>query len=293
MDSILNGLGWIGNATLPIFVFLTMFNVGITRKLDDFLQYTSEWRFFLRMLVVNFVVSPLLMWGLLQLFSLPLSLEIGLTIFSMAAGAPFVIKLTQFSEHDIALGATLLVVLVLGTSVVVPIVLPMVLSGIEINGIQIFLTLVRQLILPIVLGLILNRFFSNFIETIQPWVGKLSNITLWVVVVGILAGELDGLIELMGEGAILASVIYILVITGLGFFLAGKNDKDHQQDLGALGSGQRNTAACMIIAAQNFSHLPEVLLIITVANTLGILMLVGIAKYLSQDNEMIVENSEK
>lgn len=291
MESVLNVFGWIGNATLPIFVFLTMFNVGITRTLDDFLQYTSEWRFFLRMLVVNFVVSPILMWVMLQIFSLPQSLEIGLIIFSMAAGAPFVIKLTQFSEHDIALGATLLVVLVLGTSVVVPVALPMVLSGVEINGLQIFLTLVRQLVLPIVLGLILNRFFSGFIETIQPWVGKLSNITLWVVVVGVLVGELDGLIEILGEGAILASVLYILTITVLGYFLAGKQDQDHQQDLGALGSGQRNTAACMIIAANNFGHIPEVLLIITVANTLGIIMLVGIAKYLSRDNESSVENA--
>ncbi len=290
MDSVLNVFGWIGNTMLPIFVFLTMFNVGITRTLDDFLHYTSEWRFFLRMLVVNFVVSPVLMWVILQLFSLSLPLEIGLIIFSMAAGAPFVIKLTQFSEHDIALGATLLVVLVLGTSIVVPLGLPLVLSGIEINGIQIFLTLVRQLILPIVLGLILNRVFSSFIETIQPWVGKLSNITLWIVVVGVLVGELDGLIEILGEGAIFASVVYILLITVLGFFLAGKNDKDHQQDLGALGSGQRNTAACMIIAAQNFGHIPEVLLIITVANTLGIILLVGIAKYLSQDNKTTFEN---
>ena len=87
--------------------------------------------------------------AILQIFSLSPPLEIGLIIFSMAAGAPFVIKLTQFSEHDIALGATLLIVLVLGTSVFVPVALPMVLSGIEIDGVQIFLTLVRQMVLPI------------------------------------------------------------------------------------------------------------------------------------------------
>lgn len=167
----------------------------------------------------------------------------------------------------------------------------MVLSGIEIDGVQIFLTLVRQMVLPIFLALILNRFFKNLIDTIQPWVGKLSNITLWVVVVGVLVGELDGLIQILGEGAILASVVFILTITVLGYFLAEKNDQDHQQDLGALGSGQRNTAACMIIASQNFGDIPDVLLIITVANTLGIIMLIGIAKYLSQDNESEIVNN--
>lgn len=65
MESILDVFGWFGNAVLPLFVFLTMFNVGITRKMEDFLQYTLEWRFFLRLLIVNFIVSPLLMWAIL------------------------------------------------------------------------------------------------------------------------------------------------------------------------------------------------------------------------------------
>lgn len=292
MASVLNLFGTIGNVTLPIFVFLTMLNVGLTRTLNDFLLYMTEWRFFLRMLVVNFIVAPMVMWLLLQLFSLAQPLEIGLIIFSMVAGAPFVIKLTQFSDHDIALDATLLVVLVLGTSVFVPIALPLVLSEIQIDGLQLFLTLARQLVLPIVLGLLLHRFFTEFVEMIQPWVGKLSNITLWVVVVGILVGEFNGLLAILGQGAVLASILFILTVTVLGYYLAGKNNQEHQQDLGALGTGQKNTAAGLIIASTNFAHLPEVLLIITVANILGIVLLVLIAKYLSTDHASVILNNE-
>lgn len=284
MSDILNIIGSIGNFVLPIFVFLTMFNVGLTQTLDDFSQHLDEWKFYLRMLLVNFVVSPLVMWLLLQLFSVSRPLEIGLIIFSMAAGAPFLIKLTQYSEHDIALGATLMVVLVLATSIFVPIALPILLPGISINAWQILISLVQQLILPIIIGILLNRFATNLVKTIQPWVAKLSNITLWIVIIGILVGELEGLIQIIGQGAILVSVIFILAVTVLGYFIAGKSDKDHLQDLGALGTGQRNTAACMIIASSNFAEIPEVLLIITVANTLGIIMLIYIAKYLSKDN---------
>lgn len=285
MSEILNVIGLVGNSVLPIFVFLTMFNVGLTQTMEDFSQHFFEWRFYLRMLFVNFLISPLVMWLLLQVVSLSRPLEIGLIIFSMAAGAPFVIKLTQYSEHDVALGATLMVVLVLFTSAFIPVALPLILPGIDIDGWGIFISLVRQLVLPIFLGMVLKRFAARFVEKIQPWIGKLSNITLWVVVVGILVGELEGLLEILGQGAILASVLFILVLCVLGYFIAGKSDKDHLQDLGALGSGQRNTAACMIIASSNFSDIPEILLIITIANTLGIIMLVYIAKYLSKDND--------
>lgn len=290
MDSILNFMGQVGTAILPIFVFLTMFNVGINRKVGDFTEYVDEWPFFLRMILINLVAAPIVMWLLLQVVTLSQPLEVGLLIFSMVAGAPFVIKLTQYSEHDLVLGATLLVVLIFGTSVVMPLISSIILPEIEINAWQLSTTLIRQLILPIIIGLVFHHFIPKLTILIRPWVAKLSNITLWVVVVGILLGELRGIIEIMGEGAILLSIVFILIVTVLGYFSGGHNEKDHLQDIGALGTGQRNTAAGMIIATTNFSDTPEILLIITIANTLGIIMLVMIAKFLSKDNQEEIMN---
>lgn len=162
MNDILNLFGWVGNFLLPIFVFLTMFNVGLTQTLNDFFKYLPEWKFYLRMLLVNFILAPAVMWLLLQVFSLSKPLEIGLIIFSMAAGAPFVIKLTQFSDNDIALGATLLVILVFATSAFVPIALPLVLPTVSIDAGQIFTTLVRQLIFPHIFRAYSSTIFQKF-----------------------------------------------------------------------------------------------------------------------------------
>jgi BASS family bile acid:Na+ symporter len=65
-------------------------------------------------------------------------------------------------------------------------------------------------------------------------------------------------------------------------------EEDHLQDVGGLGTAQRNTAACMIIATQNFSD-PNVLVIITLASTLGIVMLLFIATAISRDNKVSTE----
>ena len=111
--------------------------------MEDFSEYITDWQFFGRMLLANFILSPLVMWGLLQFFSLSQPLEVGLIIFSMAAGAPFLIKLTQFSQHDVALGATLMMVLVIGTSLFVPFALPILLPGISVDSWTIFTTLVQ------------------------------------------------------------------------------------------------------------------------------------------------------
>jgi predicted Na+-dependent transporter len=96
----------IAGIVLPVFVFLTMLNVGLTQKLTDIVKYLKDRKFSLRMLVANFILAPLLMWCMLQLFPLDPYLRAGLTIFSICAGAPFLIKLTQLSEHDMAHGAS-------------------------------------------------------------------------------------------------------------------------------------------------------------------------------------------
>lgn len=276
----------ISGIVLPVFVFLTMFNVGLTQKLSDIVKYIKDKKFGIRMLVANFILSPLLMWGMLHFFPIDPYLRVGLAIFSICAGAPFLIKLTQLSEHDLALGASTMITLVLATVVIVPLLLPLIVPQIEINGGMIAWTLVKQLIFPIVLGWLLVKLLPNIAKSVQPWVAKIGNWSLYVILITTLVGYFPDLKNIVGQGAILIGVAFILGAFGIGYLLGGRNDKDHLQDVGALGTAQRNTAASMIIAAQNFSDHPEVLVIITIANTLGIAILLGIAKFLSKDNNV-------
>ena len=275
----------IAGIVLPFFVFLTMFNVGLTQQLRDIVTYLKDKQFGIRMLVANFILAPLLMWGMLQLFPIDPFLRLGLAIFSICAGAPFLIKLTHQSEHDLALGASTMITLVLATVVIVPLLLPLIIPQIGINGGLIAWTLIKQLILPILLGLLLAKVLPGFVKRIQPWVAKIGNGTLYVMIIATLVGYFPALKEVMGQGAILIGVVFVLGAFGIGYLLGGRNDKDHLQDVGALATAQKNTAAGMLIAAQNFSDHPEVLVTITIANTLGIVLLLVLAKILSKDNK--------
>ena len=275
----------ISGIILPVFVFLTMFNVGLTQKLHDIVKYLKDKKFGIRMLVANFILAPLLMWAMLQVFPIDTYLRLGLAIFSICAGAPFLIKLTHQSEHDLALGASTMITLVLATVVIVPLLLPRIIPQIDINGGLIAWTLLKQLILPIILGLLLAKLLPGFVKLIQPWVAKIGNWALYAMIIAILIGYFPDLKKVLGQGAILIGVAFVLGAFGIGYWLGGRNDKDHLQDVGALATAQKNTAAGMIIAAQNFGDHPEVLVTITIANTLGIVLLLVLAKILSKDNK--------
>lgn len=283
----------ISKISLPVFVFLTMFNLGLTQKLSDIVEYLKDRGFGLRMLIANFILAPLLMWVMLRIFHIEPFLSVGFIIFSMCAGSPFLIKLTQLSKHDLALGASTMISLVLGTIIIVPLLLPLVIQQIDINGLLIAWTLVKQLIFPIVLGLILAKLLPGFGASIQPWVTRIGNWTLYILLVAILVGYNPEVKKILGQGAIFVGILFILGTFGLGYLLGGRSDKDHLQDIGALGTAQRNTAASLIIAAQNFSEHPQVLVIITIVNTLGIAILLGMAKILSKDNKIKIMGPDR
>jgi BASS family bile acid:Na+ symporter len=269
--------------TVPVFVIFTMLNVGLTQKLSVIIAHLKNFPFVLRMLIANFIVAPLLMVIALKLTSFDPALEAGLLVFSLCAGAPFLIKLTEAADQNVALGAAVMMLLMVGTVIYLPIVLPLFLSGVTVDAWDVAKSLLLQMILPIAVGMLTVQFLPVFTKRVQPWIGWVGNITLYIVIAATLIGYLPNMLEIFGTGAILVGLAFVAAAFGIGR-LAGKG-QDHLEDVGELGTAQRNTAAGLIIAAQNFRD-PNVLVMLTLANTLGIVMLLLIARALSRDNKV-------
>ena len=172
--------------TVPIFVISTMLNVGLTQRPSKILEYLREWPFVLKMLLANFVLVPSVTILLLRLTTFDPGLSAGLLIFGLCAGAPFLIKLTQTAQHDMALGAATMMLLMVVTVIFVPVVLPLVLTGVSVDAWSIARSLLLQLLLPIGIGMVVAEVLPDFTKAVQPWVGKLANIALYVVLVATL-----------------------------------------------------------------------------------------------------------
>jgi BASS family bile acid:Na+ symporter len=269
----------------PVFVISTMLNVGLTQKPSAIAGHLKNWPFVIKMLLANFIFAPLLMIVALYFVPFDPALKAGLLIFSLGAGAPLLIKLTQTAEHDVALGAAVMMLLTVGTVIFMPIVLPMVLTGVSIDAFTVAKSLLLQLLLPIGVGMLAAQFMPGLVKKLQPWVARLGNIALYALIVVTLVGYYPNLLEIIGKGAFLVGLAFVGAAFGLGY-LAGAG-KDHLEDIGGLGTAQRNTAAGVIIALENFSD-PNVLVMLTLANMLGIVLLLFIAKVLSRDNRITV-----
>jgi bile acid:Na+ symporter, BASS family len=267
----------------PVFVICTMLNVGFTQKPSAIAAHLKNWPFVLKMLAANFIFAPLVMIGTLYLVPFDPALKAGLMIFCLGAGAPFLIKLTQTAEHDLALGAAVMMMLMIVTVIYVPLVLPLVLSGVSVNALAIARALLLQMLLPIGVGMLAAQLLPGLSKKLQPLVGGVGNIAMYAMVVATLVGYFPNLLQIIGTGAFLVGLLFVAAAFGFGY-LAGFG-KDHLEDVGGLGTAQRNTAAGVIIAIQNFSD-PNVFVMLTLANILGIVMLLILARFLSRDNQV-------
>jgi bile acid:Na+ symporter, BASS family len=270
------------------FVLATMLNLGFTQRPGAILEHLRNRAFVLKMLLVNFVLAPLVMILLLRVVPLDPALRAGLLVFSLCAGAPFLIKLTQVAEHHVALGAAVMFLLMAVTVPYVPLVLPRVLTGVSVDAWAIVRTLLVQLVLPTAVGMAVARWVPGLARTLQPWAARISGVTLYAVIAATMIGYFPNMLEVVGTGAILLLLVFTAVAIGAGYW-AGSG-RDHYEDVGALGTAQRNTAAGLIIATQNFGD-PNVLVMLTLANTIGIVLLMFVARRLRVDNVAITTAS--
>src|SRR5262249_42643175 len=89
---------------------------------------------------------------------------------------------------------------------------------------------------------------------------------------GLNVGKVLGLI---GSGALLATLLLLLVAVGGGYLLGGPG-ADTRKVL-ALGTGQRNMAAGFAIATSNFAPQPDVPVFLAAAGLVGMVVVMPIA----------------
>lgn len=271
----------LGSWGVTVFVVTSMLNVGLTQRPTRLFQHLSNTAFLGRMLLLNLIVVPALMIAATDLVDIETEYAAGLLLFSLSAGAPFLIKLTSISASELALGASVLLVLMVATVITLPITLPLVLEGVEVDAFEIAQALLLKMFLPLAIGMALLQLVEPLVAAVQPWVARISNIALYVLIAAIIIGYLPSMKDADLWQAIGVGAVVLVLALFLGWTMG--DGHDHLQDVGGLSTAQRGTSAAMIVAQGNFED-PAVLVVITLLNTFGVVMLIVAAKSMSKEN---------
>lgn len=260
-----------------LFVVTSMLAMGLSLTVPQIVQPLKNARLVLLALLASFVLVPLLAYLITAIIPLEQPLRIGLIVLATAAGAPFLPKLVIGAKGNVAFGVGLMVLLMVVTIGYMPIMLPLLLPGVEVNPWDIAKSLIVLMLVPLAIGLLMKSHSPDDATHWQPVMARISSLAMLLLLVVGLGLNVSNIIDLIGTGGLVAMALFVVGSLLIGLILGGR-DPSIRSVMG-LGTAQRNVSAAIVVTAQNFSGtmtLPFVL----VAAILLLLILLPTAKRL-------------
>jgi BASS family bile acid:Na+ symporter len=270
----------LGTLSTHVFIITSMLGLGFSLTIPQIIASLKNKRLVLLALVANFILVPFLVLLIARFLPLSEGLKIGLILTGMAAGAPFLPKLVQVAKGDMAFTAGLMVLLMVVSVAFMPIVLPFVLTGVQVNPWDIARSLVLLMLIPLGIALFIRARYEEVAKNLLPTMIMAVNLSLVVLFIGFFVPYFSDIMGIIGEGGILAAILLVAGAVAVGYLLGGPGMGTRK--VLALGTGQRNLAAAFAVATSNFQNNPEVLIEILVVTLLGLVLLMVIAGYLGK-----------
>lgn len=196
-----------------------MFGMGVSLKPKDLLYVVRHPKYILIGCIGQFTVMPLLAFGLGHIFGLDTALLAGVVLVGTCPGGTASNVITYLSKGDVALSVgmtsvnTLLAPLL--TSAITYLFLH---RSIEVDVKSMFLSIVQVVIVPIALGLIINRFFGKYTEKVTQFMPMLSVTAICLIVMSVVSHNSE---KILTSGIVILAVVILHNLSGyaVGFGL--------------------------------------------------------------------------
>lgn len=266
-----------------VFVITSMFSMGLSLTMGQIIEPLRSVRLVVLALAANFILVPVLAYVILLIIPLEQGLATGLIIMATAAGAPFLPKLAQSAKGNMAFSVGLMTLLMVSTIIYMPLVLPFLLQGVEVDALAIAQSLLFTMLVPLAVGLLIKWRYESTADSLQPHMAQVSTVALVLLMVSGLVINFSDIVDVIGTGGILAVLIFLFAATIIGYLLGGP--AVNTRSVLGLGTAQRNLAAALIVAGQNFADDPDVIVMILVAGLVGLVVLMVIGGELGRRSE--------
>ena len=212
-----NSFQWVlgeynGINMLNLLLSIVLFTMGTTLKANDFANVFKNPKEIGVGISAQYVIMPLIAFALARVFSLNEALTVGLVLVGTVPGGTASDVITFLSKGDVALSVSLTAVSTVISPILTPIItLILIGNQIHFSPVDMFISILEIVIIPIVLGLILNYKFPDFCEKLKDYLPAISSIVVCLIVAGVIGAN---------KQAILTSSAIIILVIILQYFIA-------------------------------------------------------------------------
>lgn len=257
-----------------VFVLTTMLGLGMQSRFATLLAPLRDtWQTVSALLAV-FVLVPGLAWLIISCLHPDPAIAAALLVLATVPGSPTLIKFAAVAKGDQALAASLVVLLMLGSVLYQPVVLPWLVHGVVVRPADIVATLLSTVLLPLLAGLALRARRPVLAARVQPWMRRGSSASAGVLLLLLPLANIATLKAFAGTGGIGAAIVFIAGALAVGWLLGAR--RPAARPVHAMCCAQGNYAVAFVVAARNFPD-PRVALMLLVLLLVALAILIPFA----------------
>ena len=241
----------------PIALALMMLGLGTSLTINDFTRVIKNPKDFLVGLICQLILLPIVAFALIKLLNTPAELAVGVMIIAAAPGGVTSNIYTKFANGDVALSISLTAIISLISIITVPLIVfksaeilevSFISKNVSMIGISIKMFFVVTV--PVIIGMVIRRFFNDYIVLKSNLITKVSVILFVIVLFGIYISEWDKIIPFLTSAGLIATTLNITMMF-VGYYVAKIFATGiAQQRCIALECGLQNGTLAVFIATQ-------------------------------------------
>ena len=210
---------WIRTSWINYLLMLVMFGMGLTLRPEDFVIVFKQPKNIVTGCLAQFTIMPLLAFGLGRAFGLEEGLLAGVILVGTCPGGTASNVMTYLSGGDVPLSVGMTSVNTLLSPVLTPAITYLLLrTTVRVDAAGMFFSIIRVVIVPILLGLIINRIAGEHKERVSELLPLVSVTAITLIVAAVLSHNSERIFQ---TGAVVFIVVILHNILGYaaGFLL--------------------------------------------------------------------------
>jgi len=245
----------------PFALALIMLGLGASLTVNDFTRVFQNPKEFFVGLICQLVVLPIVGYLLIIILKTPIELALGVMLIAAAPGGVTSNVLTKFADGDVALSISLTAFTSLISIVSVPYIIFLSIDLFDITYVEkevsmlgISLKMFFVVTVPVIIGMIIRKFFGDFIERNMKIIEKISIGLFIIVFVAIYIQEWDSIIMFLTTAGTVSLMLNISMMI-IGFFVAKFFASGvAQQRCISLECGLQNGTLAVFVGTQLFGQ---------------------------------------
>ena len=245
----------------PFALALIMLGLGASLTVNDFTRVFQNPKEFFVGLICQLVVLPIVGYLLIIILKTPIELALGVMLIAAAPGGVTSNVLTKFADGDVALSISLTAFTSLISIVSVPYIIFLSIDLFDITYVEkevsmlgISLKMFFVVTVPVIIGMIIRKFFSDVIENNIKIIEKASIGLFSIVFIAIYIQEWDSIKMFLTTAGTIALVLNISMMI-IGFYVAKFFASGvAQQRCISLECGLQNGTLAVFVGTQLFGQ---------------------------------------